>query len=538
MRRIPLARRWSFLVALAAIACGPEVTVVGVDGTSTTGSQSDTTAAGSSSGATEGDSSGHIESSSVTGMQPVCTPRETRCSEGGELETCDGEGGWSTEACPDGTACVPCNEDECIGAACLSPCESNELSSRGCSFIVSRQLGLAEVIGPSLDIPQEQWPVDGLLLVNPGDDTASVEVFELGAGENEPGRPSQSLTLQPGTGQVVPIADALPIGFNTTLRIGSMAWVVSDRPISAHAYNPLEPFVGNDSSMMLPERALGRHYVVPSFPPHYLQFQGAGTPTYFDVIATAPNTEVRWRSDFAPTWDASIPNELVPIGTWSETYALSRFSGIRVVPAGSRLADPHDADMSGAVIEASQPVYVVGGSRCSAVPEFDAANRGCDPLTEALVPLEQWGTTYAVPAPPPRDQEDHHFRVYASEAGVTVSTDPPGLGIDDYTFTARGEYVDLVVPFGTSFAATGTGPIMVVGYLASRDLAGGIGDPAMYQLVPAEQGDREFLGIEGRTKNVAEAAQDKENKAPGRRQKRQGQGTQKRQRRQESAHQR
>ncbi len=148
--------------------------------------------------------------------------------------------------------------------------------------------------------------------------------------------------------------------------------------------------------------------------------------------------------------------------------------------------------MSGAVIEASEPVYVVGGSRCSAVPELDSPNRGCDPLTEALIPLEQWGRMYAVPAPPPRGREDHHFRVYASEAGVTISTDPPGLGIDDYTFASRGDYVDLVVPFGTSFTATGTGPIMVVGYLASRELAGGVGDPAMYQLVPAEQGDREF----------------------------------------------
>ncbi len=279
----------------AATACGPDVTVVGADGTSTAGAPGDSTAVGGSSGTQDGDSSGGIGSSGVTGSQPVCMPRETRCNDDGELETCEGEGGWNAEACPEGTACVPCDEDGCEGAACLSPCDANELSSRGCSFIVSRQLGLAEVIGPSLDIPQAQWPVDGLLLVNPGDETANVQVFELGAGENEPGAPAQSLTLRPGTGQVVPIVDALPIGFNTTLRIGSMAWVVSDRPITAHAYNPLEPFVGNDSSMMLPERALGRHYVVPSFPPHYLQFQGAGTPTYFDVIATAPGTEVRWR---------------------------------------------------------------------------------------------------------------------------------------------------------------------------------------------------------------------------------------------------
>lgn len=413
----------------------------------------------------------------------------------GSLETC-GPGGleWDAEPCPRGTECVPCEEDGCEAASCLGPCdEGGPSSSQGCSFLVARQLGLSEVLGPKLGIPAEDWPRDGLLLLNPSEtENANVDVFELAAGETEPGAPTQSIFLPPGGAELVPVGNPLLLGWTSTIRIGSMAWVDSDQPIVAYAYSPLEPFVGNDSSMLLPESSLGRHYIVPSYPPHYLQFQGAGTPSYFDVLATESDTTVRWRSDFAPTFGPGVPNDLVEPGEWSDEYTVSRFSGLRVVTSFD-VEDPHDADVSGVVLEASGPIYVVGGSRCSAVPEIASSQRGCDPLTEALIPLEQWGSTYVIPAPPPRMGEEHHYRIYGGEAGVTMATDPPGLAADDYTFDARGAYVDVVVPFETSFSVSADGPIMVVGYLSSRDLAGQIGDPAMYQHVPLEQAANRFV---------------------------------------------
>jgi hypothetical protein len=123
------------------------------------------------------------------------------------------------------------------------------------------------------------------------------------------------------------------------------------------------------------------------------------------------------------------------------------------------------------------------------VPAADNPNAFCDPLTEALIPLELWGSTYVAAHPPVRATEDHYYRIYGGEEGVTVTTTPNVLAGPDFTFDSRGAYLDVVVPSGTSFVAEADGPIMVVGYLASRPTGVNIGDPAMYQIVPFEQAD-------------------------------------------------
>lgn len=491
MERIFRIEQLAWLGLWTLAACEPGVVVPASDTDGSTGIVDGPASSSSSSSSPVPEPA----ESSDSGPSLLCVAGTQRCGDDGALETCAPGGGvWESMTCPEGTQCVPCDGDGCNTASCLGPCDDGgPSSSQGCSFLVARQLGLSEVLGPDLDIPEEDWPRDGLLLLNPSEtELANVDVYELAAGETEPGDVSQSIVLPPGSAELVPVGNPLPLGWTSTVRIGSMAWVDSDQPIVAYAYSPLEPFVGNDSSMLLPETSLGRHYIVPSYPPHYLQFQGAGTPTYFDVLATAPNTTVRWRSEFAPTFGPGVPNELVEPGEWSEAQTVSRFTGVRVVTSFS-VEDPHDADVSGVVVEASEPVYVIGGSRCSAVPELASPDRGCDPLTEALIPLEQWGSTYAVPAPPPRMGEQHHYRIYGGDGGVTMTTDPPGLAADDYTFGSRGDFVDVVVPFETNFSVTADGPIMVVGYLASRDLAGDIGDPAMYQHVPLEQGATRYV---------------------------------------------
>lgn len=479
-------------IGLGLFLLGCDSAVANVDDGGTTAA---TSSGESSSSSTTTTSLPPPAESSESGLpEPVCTPGEVRCSSDAALESCDNEGlAWSEDPCPEETVCVPCEDEACEQDACLGPCDPGAPgSSAGCSFLVARQMGLSEVLGPEIDIPLEEWPQDGLLLLNPSETaTANVELFELAFGNTTPETPTHNLVLAPGGAELIPVGVPLPLGQITTLRIGAMTWVNSDRPIVAYSYSPIKPFVGNDSSMLLPETALGLHYVVPSFPPHYFQFQGAGTPSYFDVLATQPNTTVRWLAQFAGTLGSGLPIDPVSAGEWSDDYVVERFEGMRVITSGEE-ADPHDWDVSGMVVEASAPIYVVGGSRCSAVPEIASPNRGCDPLTEALIPLEAWGSTYVVPPPPPRLDEDHHYRVYGGDAGVTVTTDPPGLPADDYTFASRGDYVDVIVPFGTSFSASADGPIMVVGYLASRDLAGGIGDPAMYQHVSFEQADTHF----------------------------------------------
>ena len=51
----------------------------------------------------------------------------------------------------------------------------------------------------------------------------------------------------------------------------------------------------------------------------------------------------------------------------------------------------------------------------------------------------------------------------------------------------RGDYLDLVVPHGTSFTVDANGPVLAVGLLATREMPIQIGDSAMVQYVPTER---------------------------------------------------
>lgn len=488
VRRIGLAAGGALIVA----ACGPISSVEATDGnTETDATESITSTSDSDSSTSEPTSDA---STTAPVPEPVCTPGETRCDEDGFQETCTKDGlSWVAEACPEARVCTPCEDATCTEDLCLSACDLAESSSAGCSFLAARQLGLTEILGPLLDVPEEDWSPDGLLLVNSSDQTATVQLHDLAQGSTTPAPVGDPLVLAPGAAELIDLPTPLPLGGISTLRIGSLVWAESDVPIVAYSYSPAPPFLGNDSSMLLPERSLGRHYVVPSFPPHYMQFQGAGQPTYFDVIATAPNTEVRWLAQYAQTAGTGIPIEPVEIGKWSTDFTVDRFGGMRIMADRGPGIEPQTADVSGTLVQASEPIYVIAGSRCSAVPATDDFAAGCDPLMEALIPLEQWGQTYVVPPPPATEVGHHYYRIYSGDPGVRVTTSPPILVGGEHVFETRGEYIDVDLPHGTTFVVEADGPVMVVGYLASRNTTGSVGDPAMYQHVPVEQADDHYV---------------------------------------------
>ena len=431
------------------------------------------------------------DGSSESGPEPICDPGAVECADDSTLQTCDEDGlAWTPEACPDGSTCVPCGEDEeCeAAAACLTVCEVAERtpSSLGCSFIASHQIGLVDPVSEFHGVAEEDREADGLVLVNPSPDTqATVQIYSVDAGSMMEMPMGDPLMIGPESMEVVDLAERLPLGEVTTLRVGSLLRAESDIPIAAFTHGPYRSFVGNDSNMLLPESALGMHYVVPSYPPHYVQVQNAGKPSYFDLVATEDGSSIRWQAQFAATSGNQVPIDPVAIGEWSADYALERFQGVRVIAANDPDDMDHNSDVSGTVIEATAPVAMIGGTRCAAVPISTDVSFGCDPMQEALIPLEQWGATYFVPHPPVRATEEHYYRIYGDE-GVMVTFTPNSVA-GPYTFGSRGEFIDVTVPNGESFVVEADGPIMPVGYLSTRDPAMEFGDPAMYQHISVEQ---------------------------------------------------
>ncbi|MEM9458899.1 MAG: IgGFc-binding protein [Myxococcota bacterium] len=455
------------------------------------------TAAASGSGSSDG----------ATPDDYVCEPDARRCASEDAVETCAPTGlQWVRVPCGANESCQPCPEgdDTCEGARCIGPCqlETERPSSAGCSFIANRQLHLSE------DSP------DGLVVANLSEQRpATVQLYHVPLGRNEEQAVGEPQVLGPGQSTVFSLdADFLP-ALGSTFRTGGNYRVGSDAPVVAYQHSPLAADHGNDSSMLLPETALRQDYVVVSFAPHEEQEGGYGEPSYFEIIALEDLTQVQWTPP-VDTAGNEINIDSVPAGQTSGTLHLNRFDAVRIAVSTNFEDNADLRDVSGTVIHANKPIWVVGASRCSRVPVRDEPAVGrCDPLQEVLIPLDYWGERYVAAHASRRDDERHWWRIYAGDPGVRVTARggpgctepiftpdncPAPNAFDDGAciFDARGSWIQLDVPGECSFVLDSqkTGPFMPVQYLQSSRAAGEPvegsttkGDPAMVQMVPVEQ---------------------------------------------------
>jgi hypothetical protein len=465
-------------------------------------------------GATESSQDDTTSASSASEDEIVCVPGEKRCSGETFLETCAPTGReWTAVACGDNSACVPCEDElSCTEDRCLGPCELQEdlPSSAGCSFIANRQLHVNEA------------SPDGLVVANPSQDlSATIYLYKVPEGKRKEELEEGPIVLEPGEGHVFQLMNTFVQGSSSMFRTGGMYRLVSDAPVLAYQHAPWAKDIGNDSTLLFPESALRSDYVVVSYAPLYAHLSGVlgyGLPSYFEVIALEDQTTVTW-TPRADTAGNGLPISPVSAGQ-TGTQKMNKFDTMRIAASvnwihegGCEYWSPGDsdpgavnrslchalADVSGTVVSADKPIWIVAGSRSSRVPVRELpANGFSDPLQEFLIPIEYWGREYVAVRSPVRDREEHHWRVYAGADDVTVSVDPPLAEADVFSFQSRGEYVEFSVPNDTSFVLSGDGPFMPVQYLQSQWRTGEpdetsavqYGNPSMYQTVPVEQ----FLG--------------------------------------------
>ena len=379
---------------------------------------------------------------------PVCVPGEVVC-EGDALKTCAPDGGAFGEP-------VPCPGGQvCAAGECRDPCElaAEEPSSVGCSFFANRMDNYGNV------------GYDSLVVGNPSATlTATVQLLWTpnGGGAEQPSAP---VKVAPGGTHTFALPNP-PVAKVSALRAGGVYRVQSDVPLVAYQHSPLSAIATNDASMLLPEHALRRRHVVASYVgrPTY--------PSYFAVIAAADDTTVTWTPPIDTLAGMGVP--AVAAGQTGQA-TLQRGDLLQVLA-------PPSGDVSGTLIDADGPIWVLGAVSCANVP---AEIKYCDHLQEEMLPLDYWGKVYVGAHAPTRGGEKHHWRVFGGADGVTVSTAPPQPGTP---FTLdKGAWKDLVVPGGTSLMFEGTGPFMPVQYLEGTEGGAGTGDPAMYQMIPVEQ---------------------------------------------------
>lgn len=424
---------------------------------------------------------------------PACNPGEIRCASTEALERCAPTGKtWINEPCPSQTQCVPCDSDACNEDQCLGPCDSvDDLpSSAGCSFIANRQLHAIETVD------------DGLVVANPNSSTDALVIFyRTEEGQNQEIEIERRV-IAPLESTAFILSANFVQGDSSMFRTGGTYRVQSDVPVVAYHHAPYTLSHGNDSSMLLPESSLRREYVVMSYGPNVSLRQGE--PSYFEVVALENFTTLEWVPPVA-TAGNGLPVPFVPAGGTGVLH-MNRFDTVRIAASGNATDIIPARDISGTVITADKPIWVTAGVKCGRVPTRDLTmypTGFCDPLQEMAIPLEYWGNTYVGVHSPVRDNERHHWRIFAGTDGVEVEVEgAPDVG--PFTFTKRGDFVDLALPSGTDVVfRSSNGVFMPVQYLESRrygvdpvgpglpepdeDGFASYGDPAMYQMVPTEQ---------------------------------------------------
>jgi hypothetical protein len=222
--------------------------------------------------------------------------------------------------------------------------------------------------------------------------------------------------------------------------------VTSDDPIAGYFINRAAQTT--DMTYLLDSSALGTSYRVASFG------SNIGEGSQVAVYATQNNTSVT----------ITLPS-VAPISVilnQGQTYKI----------AGGAL------DLTGGLVQASNPVAVFSGHECANVP----SNQGfCDNLVEQMIPVNRLSNNYLLTASQSAavaGTASDLVRVIATEANTQVNV--PGVG---NTTLQAGQFFEFPLPANTGVEVDATAPVMVAQYLKGQSGGTGPTDPAM-SLVP------------------------------------------------------
>jgi len=199
------------------------------------------------------------------------------------------------------------------------------------------------------------------------------------------------------------------------------------------------------------------------------------------------------------TWDGDTPEFVVvaafdttdvtitPPGGSAYTVSLNRGEGYMSQGGG---------DMTGTSISATLPVGMTNGNRCV---NYDGS--ACDHIFEVAVPVQAWGD-FIPAANLPETSLGVRYKILAGNDDITILINGVSQGtLNRGDFILTNRLADDVIIEGTNADPDHLNPIFAVQFMANRESSGGepIGDPAMGNMVPAEQylGDYTFSTVGG-----------------------------------------
>jgi hypothetical protein len=299
--------------------------------------------------------------------------------------------------------------------------------------------------------------------------------------------------------------------------------VLSNVPVVAYQFNPLDNVAvfSNDASLLKPVEALTYTpgvlepvYVVVGWPQTIAHTDNPDTNfdpsdpidlrAFVTIVGTRPNTHVQMVTTTRVIPGSGIPD--TPSGGTVEA-TLQPFDVLNLESGG------FNADFTGSLIRADQPIVVFSGSEASDAPFFDKlSNRFCcaDHLEEQLDPIRTAGKSFIAAHAPSRTRavrdagadmgvmdEPEYFRVVAVDADgptlVSTTLPPPN---DVFKLVGRGAFRDLTAL--RDFTIYADRPVLLGDVQPSQDASGvrrGLpgGDPSLIIVPPMEQARADYV---------------------------------------------
>jgi hypothetical protein len=219
-------------------------------------------------------------------------------------------------------------------------------------------------------------------------------------------------------------------------------------PIGCYSYT-------NDGSLLLPSHALSGNVRIAGHeglsPPSPVgPSPTPGISAFAAITATADNTTVHVKVSGTGTILASANGTDIAATGAGGTLTLTMNAGDVAELIGPQ---SDSSDLSGSLVQASQPVQVITGSSCLIVPDGAPA---CDHVEESNLPAESLGQDYVVvrPAGPHGNVVGHQVRIVGNVDGTHLTYSPSAPPGCPSTIDA-GQVVECGAPLGNMCLATG-----------------------------------------------------------------------------------
>lgn len=272
----------------------------------------------------------------------------------------------------------------------------------------------------------------------------------------------QTVPVRPGEVAIVNLPRSTHTGWTAGAVLSNAVRVSAPEELVVYPVNRRS--FSSDAGMALPVDALGTSYVVTTYVSSFLV---SSDRSQFLVVAPFEATTVT----ITPTAALRVGSVTHPAGV-PFVLPLDRGQGFRGEAAFLR------TDLTGTRIQSDRPVFVMNGNVCANVPRSTAF---CDHVFEVAHPVRSWGTS-ALMSNLPNRAGGSYYRVVADGDGTEVFLD----GVLQAE-VGRGGFLE-IGPLAGSHEISASGPIFVTQFMSgSRSAGATLGDPAMANMVPADQ---------------------------------------------------